>query len=110
VFVEAEPAYRTRATDVRQFYVRNQAGAMVPLSTLVDMQRLFGPEYTTRFNEYRSIEIFAQPAPGYGTGQAMAAVTDVANQVLPRDMGTAWNGISTSNRSPPGADRSLPCR
>ena len=94
VFVEAEPAYRTRAKDVGQFYVRNNQGAMVPLSTLVDMQRAFGPEYTTRFNEYRSIELFAQPAPGYSTGDAMTAVTDVANQVLPRDMGTAWNGIS----------------
>jgi len=94
VFVEAEPEYRTRATDVGQFYVRNHQGAMVPLSTLVDMKRTFGPEYTTRFNEYRSIEIFAQPAPGYSTGDAMAAVTSVANSVLPRDMGTAWNGIS----------------
>ena len=94
VFVEAEPEYRARATDVGQFYVRNKSGAMVPLSTLVNMQRVFGPEYTTRFNEYRSVEIFAQPAPGYSTGQAMAAVTEVANQVLPREMGTAWNGIS----------------
>ncbi len=94
VFVEAEPQYRNKATDVGQFYVRNRAGAMVPLSTLVTMQRTFGPEFTTRFNEYRSIEIFAQPAPGYSTGDAMNAVTDVANQILPRDMGTAWNGIS----------------
>ena len=67
---------------------------MVPLSTLVDMKRAFGPEYTTRFNEYRGIEIFAAPAPGYSTGQAMDAVDSVANQVLPRDMGYAWNGIS----------------
>ncbi len=94
VFVEAEPQYRTRATDVGQFYVTNNQGAKVPLSTLVDMQRAFGPEYTTRFNEYRSIEIFAAPAPGYSTGDAMTAVTQVADQVLPRDMGTAWNGIS----------------
>jgi HAE1 family hydrophobic/amphiphilic exporter-1 len=94
VFVEAEPQYRTKAKDVGQFYVRNNNGGMVPLSTLVDMQRVFGPEYTTRFNEYRSIEIFASPAPGYSTGDAMNAVTQVANQVLPRDMGTAWNGIS----------------
>ncbi|HYK17854.1 MAG TPA: efflux RND transporter permease subunit, partial [Bryobacteraceae bacterium] len=91
VFVEAEPQYRMRATDVGQFYVRNKSGEMVPLSTLVNMQRTTGPEYTTRFNEYRGIEIFAQPAPGYSTGQAMAAVTQVANEVLPRDMGTAWN-------------------
>jgi HAE1 family hydrophobic/amphiphilic exporter-1 len=94
VFVEAEPQYRADATQVGQFYVRNNVGGMVPLSTLVDMQRVFGPEYTTRFNEYRGIEIFAAPAPGYSTGQAMQAVTEVANQVLPRDMGFAWNGIS----------------
>ncbi|HEX3408867.1 MAG TPA: efflux RND transporter permease subunit, partial [Candidatus Binataceae bacterium] len=94
VFVEAEPQYRARAKDVGQFYVKNQAGAMVPLSTLVEMQRVFGPEYTTRFNEYRSIEIFAAPAAGYSTGDAMRAINQVANQALPRDMGTAWNGIS----------------
>jgi hydrophobic/amphiphilic exporter-1 (mainly G- bacteria), HAE1 family len=94
VFVEAEPQYRARAKDVGQFYVTNNAGTKVPLSTLVDMRRVSGPEYTTRFNEYRSIEIFAAPAPGYSTGDAMEAITQVANQVLPRDMGTAWNGIS----------------
>jgi HAE1 family hydrophobic/amphiphilic exporter-1 len=94
VFVEAEPQYRSDANEIGQFYVRNNQGAMVPLSTLVNMQSVFGPEYTTRFNEYRGIEIFALPAPGYSTGQAMKAITDVANQVLPRDMGYAWNGIS----------------
>src|SRR5207302_1951542 len=50
VFVEAEPQYRGNANDVGQFYVRNNQGAMVPLSTLVDMKNAFGPEYTTRFN------------------------------------------------------------
>ena len=94
VFVEAEPQYRTRATEVGQFYVRNSAGTMVPLSTLVNMRKAFGPEFTTRFNEYRSIEIFAAPAPGHSTGDAMSAVAAVANDVLPRDMGYAWNGIS----------------
>ena len=94
VFVEAEPQYRAKTTDVGQFYVRNEQGSMVPLSTLVDMHRVFGPEFTTRFNEYRGVEIFALPAPGYSTGQAMNAVTQVANEVLPNDMGYAWNGIS----------------
>ena len=94
VFVEAEPQYRIDANQLGLFYVRNNQGTMVPLSTLIDMQRIFGPEYTTRFNEYRGIEIFATPAPGFSSGQAMKAVTDVANQVLPRDMGYAWNGIS----------------
>jgi HAE1 family hydrophobic/amphiphilic exporter-1 len=94
VFVEAEPQYRADTSQVGQFYVRNNNGDMVPLSTLVNMQSVSGPEYTTRFNEYRAIEIFAIPAPGYSTGQAMQAVSEVANQVLPRDMGFAWNGIS----------------
>jgi len=94
VFVEAEPSYRNKATDVGQFYVRNGNGGMVPLSTLVTMRRDTGPEYTTRFNEYRSIENFAAPAPGYSTDDAMRAIKEVSDSVLPRDMGYAWNGIS----------------
>ena len=94
VFVEAEPLYRNKATDVGQFYVRNSNGGMVPLSTLITMKRTTGPEYTTRFNEYRSIEIFAAPAPGYSTDDAMRAIAEVSGSVLPRDMGYAWNGIS----------------
>jgi HAE1 family hydrophobic/amphiphilic exporter-1 len=94
VFVEAEPMYRSSAGDVGQFYVRNGKGEMIPLSTLVTMRRTTGPEYTTRFNEYRSIEIFAAPAQGYSTGDAMKAVAEVSDTVLPRDMGYAWNGIS----------------
>ena len=94
VFVEAEARYRNKATDVGQFYVRNSNGGMVPLSTLVTMRRDTGPEYTTRFNEYRGIEIFTAPAPGYSTDDAMRAIAEVSDSVLPRDMGYAWNGIS----------------
>ena len=64
VFVEAEARYRNKATDVGQFYVRNRSGGMVPLSTLITMKRDTGPEYTTRFNEYRSIEIFTDSRSG----------------------------------------------
>ena len=103
VFVEAEPAYRLRPEDVGQFYVRNKTGAMVPLSTLVDLQKASGPEFTTRFNEYRSIEVFGSPARGYSAGQAMNAITEVANQVLPRDMGIAWNGMSYQQAQAGGA-------
>src|SRR5207253_1341683 len=94
VFLEADPQYRTDPSDIGLFYVRNANGDMVPLSTLVDLRKSSGPEFVTRFNEYRGVEIFAVPAPGYSTGQAMAAVAAVANQVLPRDMGYAWNGMS----------------
>jgi len=103
VFVEAEPAYRLKTEDVGQFYVRNRTGAMVPLSTLLDLKKASGPEFTTRFNEYRSIEVFGAPAPGYSAGQAMSAITQVANQVLPRDMGIAWNGMSYQQAQAGGA-------
>ena len=94
VFLEADPQYRTDPSDIGLFYVRNANGDMVPLSTLVDLRKSSGPEFVTRFNEYRGMEIFTVPAAGYSTGQAMAAVAAVADQVLPRDMGYAWNGMS----------------
>jgi len=94
VFLEAEPQYRIDPADLALFYVRNAKGDTVPLSTLVSLEKSSGPEYVTRFNEYRGVEVFAAPAPGYSTGQVMAAVSAVAEQVLPRDMGYAWSGMS----------------
>jgi HAE1 family hydrophobic/amphiphilic exporter-1 len=94
VFLQAEPQYRTDPSDLSLFYVRNQKGESIPLSTLVSLEKSSGPEYSNRFNEYRAIEVIAIPAPGYSSGQAMAAVAAVADQVLPRDMGYAWNGMS----------------
>src|SRR5579884_1702385 len=94
VFLQADPQYRTDPGDLSLFYVRNQHGEAVPLSTLVSLEKTSGPEYSTRFNGYRAIEVLAIPAPGYSSGQAMAAVAAVADQVLPNDMGYAWNGMS----------------
>jgi HAE1 family hydrophobic/amphiphilic exporter-1 len=94
VNLQADAAYRVEPGDIGQLKVRNREGGMVPLSTLVTFEKTSGPEYLTRFNEYRGIEIFAIPAPGHSSGQAMAAVAEVAARVLPRDMGFAWNGMS----------------
>ncbi|HKD18502.1 MAG TPA: efflux RND transporter permease subunit, partial [Thermoanaerobaculia bacterium] len=94
VFLEAEPEFRTDPSDLSLFYVRNERGEVLPLSTLVSLEKSSGPEYSTRFNSYRAIEVLAMPAPGYSSGQAMAAVAAVADEVLPRDMGYAWNGMS----------------
>jgi HAE1 family hydrophobic/amphiphilic exporter-1 len=94
VFLEAEPEFRTDPSDLSLFYVRNEHGDVLPLSTLVSLEESSGPEYSNRFNEYRAIEVIAIPAPGYSSGQAMAAVAAVADHVLPRDMGYAWNGMS----------------
>jgi hydrophobic/amphiphilic exporter-1 (mainly G- bacteria), HAE1 family len=94
VFLQAEPAYRTKAEDVGQFYVRNGRGDMVPLSSFVSVRSTTGPEYTVRFNLYRSVEIQGVPAPGYSSGQALDALEAVAAKTLPPDMGYAFNGLS----------------
>ncbi len=94
VFLQAEPAYRTKAEDVGQFYVRNGKGDMVPLSSFVRVRTTTGPEYTVRFNLYRAVEIQGVPAPGYSSGQALEALESVAAKTLPADMGYAFNALS----------------
>jgi HAE1 family hydrophobic/amphiphilic exporter-1 len=94
VFLQAEPAYRTKAEDIGQFYVRNGKGDMVPLSSFVRVKTTTGPEYTVRFNLYRAVEIQGVPAPGYSSGQALDALEAVAAKTLPSDMGYAFNGLS----------------
>ncbi|MEN8161945.1 MAG: efflux RND transporter permease subunit, partial [Myxococcota bacterium] len=86
VYVQAEPAYRMSADAVRFFYVRSSEGAMVPLSTLVSHARTAGPEYTNRFNLYRTAEIQGGPASGYSSADALSALEEVAADVLPADM------------------------
>ncbi|HEY6271864.1 MAG TPA: efflux RND transporter permease subunit, partial [Terriglobales bacterium] len=67
---------------------------MLPLSTVVSLQTKFGPEFTSRFNEYRAVEITGSAANGYSTSQAMTALVEVAHQVLPKNMGYDWNALS----------------
>jgi HAE1 family hydrophobic/amphiphilic exporter-1 len=94
VYVEAEGAYRNRAENVGQFYVRNNKGDMVPLSALTRFEPRFGPEFTMRFNLYRSAQIIGGAAPGYSSGQAMAALEQVFAQTMPPEMGYDYSGIS----------------
>src|SRR3954469_16137879 len=67
---------------------------MVPLSSLVRVRSTSGPEYTVRFNLYRAAEVIGGPAPGYSSGQALAALEEVAAQTLPPEVGYAWNALS----------------
>src|SRR5713226_5484939 len=94
VYVQAEGEFRTRAENVGQFYVRNAAGQAVPLSTLVTMRPVNGPEFTTRFNEYRAAQINGSLAPGYGSRQGMQALEEVFAQTMSRDMGFDYSGMS----------------
>jgi hydrophobic/amphiphilic exporter-1 (mainly G- bacteria), HAE1 family len=94
VYIGADKGYRTEAKEVSNFFVRNKNNEMLPLSSVVSIKDTAGPEFTSRFNEYRAVEITGSAAPGYTTAQAMKVLEQVANQVLPRDMGYDWNALS----------------
>ena len=94
VYVEAEGDYRTKSENVGQFYVRNAAGEMVPLSALTKFESRDGPEFTMRFNEYRSAQFNGGAAPGYSSDQAMKALEEVFAQTMPREMGYDYSGMS----------------
>jgi HAE1 family hydrophobic/amphiphilic exporter-1 len=94
VYIEAEGVDRAKAENVGQFYVRNNRGENVPLSSLIKVKPLSGPEFTMRFNEYRCAQINGGAAPGYSADQATAALEEVFKQTMPREMGFDYSGIS----------------
>jgi HAE1 family hydrophobic/amphiphilic exporter-1 len=94
VYIQAEGEFRTKAENVGQFYVRNAGGHAVPLSTLVTMREVNGPEFTTRFNEYRAAQINGLLAPGYTTRQGMRALEEVFAETVPPSMGFDYSGMS----------------
>ncbi len=102
VFLQAEAEDRLAPEDIGRFFVRNNDQAMVPLSTVVQTRRVFGPEYTQRFNLFRAAQVTGQPAAGYSSGQAMAALEQVAHEVLSPEMGYDWADLSFQERRASG--------
>jgi HAE1 family hydrophobic/amphiphilic exporter-1 len=94
VYIEAEAPYRSTTNDLGQFYVRNSQGQNVPLTALATFETRYGPEFTMRYNEYRSAQINASAAPGYSSDQATAALEDVFKQTMPSEMGFDYIGMS----------------
>jgi hydrophobe/amphiphile efflux-1 (HAE1) family protein len=91
VYLEAEPEFRRQPSDINRFYVRTAQGDMTPLSTLVKTDSVIGPEVIYRYNRYRAVKILGSAAPGYSSGQAAAAMEDIAKQ-LPNGFGYEWTG------------------
>jgi HAE1 family hydrophobic/amphiphilic exporter-1 len=102
VYLQAEPQYRNSADQINNFFVRNSKGEMTPLASLVTIKRVSGPEYTNRFQMFRSIQINGSPAPGYSSGQAMAAMEAVAKDVLSSDFSYAWMDMSYQEKKAEG--------
>jgi len=94
VYIEAEGDYRTDAKNVGQFYVRNSNNQSVPLDAVTTINRISGPEFTLRYNEYRSAQINGAAAPGYSSNQAMNALEETFRQTMPNEMGYDYLGIS----------------
>ena len=94
VFVQADKEYRSDKNDINKLFVKNIKGKMVPLSALVKIKEITGPQNLTHFNMYRSIQINGAAAVGHSSGEAMKAMQEIANRVLPKSYGYEWSGMS----------------
>src|SRR5271167_3986350 len=94
VYVQADGDFRTKAENLGKFYVRNAANEMVPLSTLTSTYPRAGAEFVMRYNLFNCVQINTSAAPGYSSGQAMAALEDVFRKTMPPQMGFDYSGMS----------------
>jgi len=94
LYIQSEGEYRTRPENLGQFFVRNDAGNMVPLSAVTSVRSINGPEFTMRYNLYRCAQINVIPAKGISSAQAMKALEDVFHQTMPREIGFDYLGMS----------------
>ncbi len=103
VFLQAEGQERTTPAAIGQFYVRNNDGSMVPLSTLESTKSAFGPQYTNRFNVYRAALITGAAAPGYSSGQALGVLEEVAKASMPKEISYDWSDLSYQEKKAGGS-------
>ena len=94
VLLQAESASRGRPEDIGRLFVRNARGEMLPATTVLSIERDFGPEVLTRYNLYRSAFITGGAAPGRSSGQAIADMERLAGQFLPEGFGFEWTGMT----------------
>ncbi len=92
VTMQSEAKFRSTPEDLRYVYVKSNNGELVPLSTLITVERVTGPELVNRFNIFPSAKILGDPAKGYSSGQAIKAMEEVANEVLGNDFALEWIG------------------
>jgi len=101
VFLQAEPDFTSKPSDIDQFYVRNNTGQMVPLSTLVKITKMSGPNFVSRFNLYNAAEMMGATAPGYSSGQAIKAIEEVM-KTMPSEVGYEWSGLTLQEKKSEG--------
>ncbi len=94
VMVQASPQFRQNPESILDMYLKNDAGEMVPFSTFIRLERVYGPEVLTRYNMYMSAMINGEPAEGYSSGDAIAAVERIAAEKLPSRFELEWSGMT----------------
>jgi HAE1 family hydrophobic/amphiphilic exporter-1 len=94
VYLQADQRYRSDARDMRSYYIRSDAGKMIPLDSVVEIHQTANPQVITHFNLFRSAEISGSTAPGLSSGQGLAAMEAVAKKILPQGMAYEWSGLS----------------
>lgn len=102
VMLQAAPEYRMEPEDVYKLYAKNRAGGMVPFSNFLSMERIYGPSQITRYNMFTSALITGDAAPGISSGEAIAAVEEIASRTLPRGYGIEWSGITREEKESGG--------
>jgi len=102
-YIQAEPEYRISEDKINLFFVNNSNGVQVPLSAFVKIKTASGPDFTTRFNLFRAIELTGAPAPGYSSVQATDALEQVARETLPSDIGYSWSNMSFQEKQSSGS-------
>jgi len=103
VFAMADEQYRTNPTDIQRLYVRSRTGELVQLSNVVGLESTVYPPILTHFNIYTAIDVQGAPAAGYSTGQAMAVMEQVADEMFPESIGYAWYGTGYQEKQSGGA-------
>ena len=93
VYVQADKQFRATSDDMKEFYVRSDSGAMVPLDNLMSITQTTTPQVISHYNLFRSAEIDGSPAPGYSSGQAIATMEDLAGK-MPKGFSYSWTGLS----------------
>lgn len=94
VQLQAEPEFRDKPEDIRKIYVRNEAGDMVELSSVLDVHFQSGPNVVSRFNSFPAVQVTGAPAAGFSTGQAMERLREIGDEVLPAGYDFDWSGAS----------------
>jgi len=94
VYIQADQQFRTQAKDIKQFYVRSDNGGMIPLDNLITITQTTTPQVITHYNLFRSAEIDGSAAPGFSSGQAIAAMEDLSKKLLPEGFSFEWTGLS----------------